>query len=85
MAAEKQTDQWLTVDEGWGRRAVDFATLPEPVACREYVAMHHHLEVGAGDRLVAIACDRVPGADVRAGDMAALPFPCPGDGSSGHS
>jgi uncharacterized peroxidase-related enzyme len=98
------TAQWLTVDEGWGRRAVDFASLLEPGAAREYVAMHHHLGVGAGDRLldvacgsglalelaaargatvagidasqrlVAIACDRVPRADVRAGDMAALPW-----------
>lgn len=104
MSVEKQAEQWLTVDEGWGRRAVDFATLLEPVACREYVAMHHHLEVGAGDRLLDVACgsglamelaairgatvsgidasprlvaiasDRVPGADVRAGDMAALPW-----------
>lgn len=50
------TDQWLTVDEGWGRRAVDFATLLEPAASREYVAMHQHLDVGAGDRLLDIAC-----------------------------
>jgi SAM-dependent methyltransferase/alkylhydroperoxidase family enzyme len=99
------TEQWLTVDEGWGRRAVDFATLLEPAACREYVAMHHHLGVGEGDRLLDIACgsglalelarlrgaevagidasprlvavaeDRVPGADLRVGDMAALPWP----------
>ena len=27
------------VDEGWGRKAVDFATLAEPSACREYVAV----------------------------------------------
>ncbi len=98
------TDQWLTVDEGWGRRAVDFATLLEPSACREYVAMHQHLDVREGDRvldsacgaglalelarargaavsgidasarLVAIARDRLPGADLRVGDMAALPW-----------
>ena len=98
------TEQWLTVDEGWGRRAVDFATMLEPSACREYVAMHHHLGVDGGDRvldvacgsglalelaaargadvsgidasarLVAIARDRLPGADVRVGDMAALPW-----------
>jgi hypothetical protein len=29
------------VDEGWGRKAVDFATLSEPGNCREYVAVHH--------------------------------------------
>ncbi|PKH40443.1 Ubiquinone/menaquinone biosynthesis C-methylase UbiE [Nocardioides alpinus] len=98
------SEQWLTVDEGWGRRAVEFATLLELGACREYVAMHQHLGLGSGDhvldvacgsglalelasargatvsgidaspRLVEIARDRLPGADVRAGDMAALPW-----------
>jgi SAM-dependent methyltransferase len=48
--------QWLTVDEGWGRRAVDFATLSEPANCREYVALHHHLGLDAGDRLLDVAC-----------------------------
>jgi SAM-dependent methyltransferase/alkylhydroperoxidase family enzyme len=47
---------WLQVDEGWGRRAVDFATLTEPSNCREYVALHHLLGVGAGDRLLDLAC-----------------------------
>jgi len=98
------TAQWLTVDEGWGRRAADYATLLEPASCREYLAMHRHLDVGEGDRLLDVACgsglalelaairgaavsgidassrlaaiarDRVPGADVRVGDMAALPW-----------
>jgi SAM-dependent methyltransferase/alkylhydroperoxidase family enzyme len=98
------TDQWLTVDEGWGRRAVEFATLLEPSACREYLSVHHSLDVREGDRLldvacgsglalelalargakvagidasprlVAIAADRVPGGDIRVGDMAALPW-----------
>ena len=96
--------QWKKVDEGWGRRAVDFATLSEPSNCREYVTMHHHLRVGPEDylldmacgsglalelaglrgahcagidaspRLVAIAKDRSPNADVRVGDMNALPW-----------
>jgi SAM-dependent methyltransferase/alkylhydroperoxidase family enzyme len=44
------------VDEGWGRRAVDFATLSEPGNCREYVALHQRLGVGSGDRLLDIAC-----------------------------
>ena len=48
--------QWVTVDEGWGRKAVDFATLTEPSNCREYVAMHHRLGVDAGDRLLDVAC-----------------------------
>lgn len=98
------TEQWLTVDEGWGRRAVDFATLLELGACREYVAMHHHVDVRAGDRLLDVACgsglalelaaargatvcgidasprlvaiarERVSEADIRTGDMAALPW-----------
>src|SRR6476660_4567860 len=99
------TKQWLTVDEGWGRAAVDFATLLEPGACREYVSVHEALGVRSGDRLLDVACgsglalelarcrgatvagidasprlvtvagDRVPGADLRVGDMAALPWP----------
>ena len=96
---------WQQVDEGWGRRAVDFATLSEPSNCREYVALHHHLAVGPGDRLLDMACgsglavelatavgatcsgidasprliavarDRNPDADLRAGDMRELPWP----------
>lgn len=48
--------QWATVDEGWGRKAVDFATLSEPGNCREYVAVHHRIGVDAGDRLLDVAC-----------------------------
>ena len=48
--------QWAMVDEGWGRKAVDFATLSEPGNCREYVYMHHRLGVDAGDRLLDVAC-----------------------------
>jgi 2-polyprenyl-3-methyl-5-hydroxy-6-metoxy-1,4-benzoquinol methylase len=48
--------QWTLVDEGWGRRAVDFATLSEPSNCREYVSVHHRLGVDAGDRLLDVAC-----------------------------
>lgn len=33
-----ETPQWTLVDEGWGRRAVDFSTLSEPSNCREYVS-----------------------------------------------
>ena len=47
---------WQMVDEGWGRKAVDFATLGEPCASREYVAVHHHLGVSQGDRLLDMAC-----------------------------
>ena len=48
--------QWTVVDEGWGRKAVDFATLSEPGNFREYVAVHHRLGVDAGDRLLDVAC-----------------------------
>lgn len=95
---------WEMVDEGWGRRAVEFATLSEPGNCREYVAVHDRLGLGAGhrvldvacgsglaielagvrgatcagidasERLVAVARDRVPDADIRVGDMNALPW-----------
>jgi len=47
---------WQMVDEGWGRRAVEFATLSEPGACREYVAVHQRLGLGEGDRLLDMAC-----------------------------
>jgi SAM-dependent methyltransferase len=48
--------QWTLVDEGWGRKATDFATLSEPGNCREYVTMHHRLGVDDGDRLLDMAC-----------------------------
>ena len=95
---------WRVVDEGWGRQAVEFATLSEPANCREYVALHQHLDVGPGDRLLDVACgaglaielaaargascagidasprliavanDRLPTADIRVGDMHAMPW-----------
>jgi len=48
--------QWKVVDEGWGRRAVDFATLSEPANCREYVFVHNRLSISDGDRLLDVAC-----------------------------
>src|ERR1700678_2555480 len=54
--ADAGSPQWTLVDEGWGRKAVDFATLSEPSNCREYVAVHHRLGVDAGDRLLDVAC-----------------------------
>ncbi len=92
------------VDEGWGRRSVEFATLSEPSNCREYIALHQILGVTEGDRLLDIACgaglavelaelrgaecagidasrrlidvarDRSPDADLRVGDMHDLPW-----------
>jgi 2-polyprenyl-3-methyl-5-hydroxy-6-metoxy-1,4-benzoquinol methylase len=47
--------QWTMVDEGWGRKAVDFATISEPGNCREYVYLHHRLGVNAPDRLLDMA------------------------------
>ena len=52
----RDTPQWTTVDEGWGRAAADFATLSEPGNCREYVWLQHRLGVDAGDRLLDVAC-----------------------------
>lgn len=96
--------QWEMVDEGWGRRAVEWATIAEPGCSREYVAVHHHLGIDEGTRLLDMACGsglalelavvrgascagidasprlvdvarhRVPDADVRVGDMGALPW-----------
>jgi SAM-dependent methyltransferase len=50
------TDEWDLADDGWGRRAVDFATLSEPGNCREFVTLHHRLEVSTGDRLLDVSC-----------------------------
>jgi SAM-dependent methyltransferase len=47
---------WSVVDEGWGRKAVDFATLSEPGNCREYVALQHRLGVDSDHRLLDEAC-----------------------------
>jgi hypothetical protein len=44
------------VDEGWGRKAVDFCALSEPSNSREYVADHRRLAVDAGDGLLGVAC-----------------------------
>jgi SAM-dependent methyltransferase len=95
---------WEMVDAGWGRKAAEFSTLNEPSNCREYVAVHHRLGLGAGDRLLDMACGsglalelasvigatcsgidasprliavaqhRNPTADIRVGDMQALPW-----------
>jgi SAM-dependent methyltransferase len=104
LAEVMMAEAWRGVDEGWGRRATDFATLSEPGNCREYVAMQHRLDVserdhlldvacgsglalelsslrgatGAGidasERLVAIARERNPAAEIVVGDMNALPW-----------
>jgi SAM-dependent methyltransferase len=104
MTELSRTSDWTVVDEGWGRKAVDFAVLSEPGNCREYVALHHHLGVTTGDRLVDVACgsglaielaralgatcagidasprliavakDRNPDADIQVGDMHAMPW-----------
>ena len=47
---------WQMVDEGWGRRAADFATLMEPGAVREYVFVHRRLGLSPGERLLDMAC-----------------------------
>lgn len=54
--SDQDAPQWLIVDEGWGRKAVDFSTLSEPSNCREYVSIQHRLGVDSGDRLVDVAC-----------------------------
>ena len=97
-------NDWTEVDEGWGRRSVEFATLSEPANCREYLALQQLLDIRRGDRVLDIACgaglalelaalrgaecagidasrsdsiavaqDRSPNADIRVGDMFALP------------
>ncbi|HYB18192.1 MAG TPA: hypothetical protein VEF71_22380 [Streptosporangiaceae bacterium] len=59
--------QWATVDEGSGRKAVDYAPLSEPGNCREYAAVHHRLDVDAGDRLLDVACSSAQAGRVARG------------------
>ena len=47
---------WEMVDEGWGRKAAEYASLAEPANCREYAFVHHRLAVGEGDRVLDVAC-----------------------------
>ncbi|HEX4821013.1 MAG TPA: class I SAM-dependent methyltransferase [Acidimicrobiales bacterium] len=47
---------WEMVDEGWGRRAVDFSTLFEPATCREYLAVHQRVGITHGSRVLDVAC-----------------------------
>ena len=57
MAVEpREPEQWTLVDEGWGRKAVDFATLAEPANFREYIGLHQRLGLTKGDRILDIAC-----------------------------
>ena len=56
VGANAGSPAWELVDEGWGRKAVDFSSLSEPSNCREYVALHHRLGVDAGERLLDVAC-----------------------------
>ena len=44
------------VDEGWGRKAVEMATLAEPSNVREYVFVHQRLGIGDGDHVLDVAC-----------------------------
>lgn len=56
MSESTAPAQWEMVDEGWGRRAADFATLVEPSAVREYLTVHDRLGVGPGTALLDMAC-----------------------------
>ena len=53
---DRDPDAWRLVDEGWGRRAAEFASLSQPANSREYVAMHHRLDISDGDRVLDLAC-----------------------------
>ena len=57
MAGEpREPEQWKLVDEGWGRKAVDFATLSEPLNVREYLGLQQRLHLSKGDRILDVAC-----------------------------
>ena len=47
---------WERVDEGWGRRAAEFAYLIENIHWREYQYLLDQMNVGQGSRYLDIAC-----------------------------
>ena len=47
---------WTQVDEGWGRKAVDYAYLIEVQMWPEYVALLDACGVGDGTRVLDVAC-----------------------------
>ena len=47
---------WECIDEGWGRRAAEFAYLIENVHWREYQHLLDQMGVGQGTRYLDIAC-----------------------------
>jgi len=49
MTLSADSSQWVTVDEGWGRKAVDFATLSEPGNQAVMVSLGRP---GAGEQLL---------------------------------
>ena len=48
--------QWTLVDEGWGRKAVDFATSVSQPTAVSTSRLHHLLAVDRGDDLLDVAC-----------------------------
>ena len=56
------TQDWTVVDEGWGRRAVDFATLGEPANCREALAPFRLADPPAVENQAAMVALGRPGA-----------------------
>jgi hypothetical protein len=66
------------VDEGWGCKAADFATLSEPANCPGVLALHHMLGIDNGDRLLDMAC----GAGLAIGLASVRGAECAGIGAS---
>lgn len=52
MTTSTAAAAWSLVDEGWGRRAADFATLSEPANCREAPDVRALSETGWTDRQI---------------------------------
>jgi SAM-dependent methyltransferase len=47
---------WEMVDEGWGRRVVEFCTLTEPATSREYACVYQRVGLAPGERQLDMAC-----------------------------
>jgi SAM-dependent methyltransferase len=96
---------WTEVDEGWGRKALDYACLFEGQMWPEYLEVLNAVDIRPNERMLDVACGpglairlarargaevagldasprlaavakaRTPDADIRVGDMFALPWP----------
>ena len=62
-AANAHLADWTVVDEGWGRKGLDFSTLSEPSNCREFVALDHKHALRAEIKVRGLSSRKTGGLD----------------------